>query len=162
MPSHPVFADTLSRLHADIAIIRLVRAGITANKISAVFPRRSAPNTVCCWLKHFHRVPAAMALPLAAAGLLGRLFQRDTTARALEQDLEGLGLSAEDSHRVLERLEDGSVVLCVHARSRREAALARSIFEQVRAENITGAGVAAGGEPHSLPTLAPAFAGLPA
>ncbi|HWA87986.1 MAG TPA: hypothetical protein VG710_17290 [Opitutus sp.] len=162
MSSHPVFADAVSRLHADIAIIRLVRAGISANKISAVFPRRSAPNTVCCWLKNFQRIPTSATLPLAAAGLLGRLFKRDTTARALEQDLEALGLSPENSHRVLERIEDGSIVLCVHARSRREAAQASGIFQQVGAENITGAAVPAVAQPGSRLAPAPQLAGVPA
>ena len=49
MASIPVFAETLSRLHADIAVVRLIRAGIAADKISAVFPQRRAPNSVCCW-----------------------------------------------------------------------------------------------------------------
>lgn len=162
MSSQPVFADAFSRLHADIAIVRLIRAGIGANKISAVFPRRSAPNSVCCWLKHFNRIPIASTLPLAAAGLLGRLFKRDTTARALEQELEALGLSPENSHRILERIENGSMVLCVHARSAREAAVARRIFQQVGAENITGAGVNPGGELHDRLGLAPELAGIPA
>jgi len=80
----------------------------------------------------------------------------------LEKELEALGLSPENSHRVLERIESGSTVLCVHARSAREAALARKIFQQVGAENITGAGVRPAGELHDQLDLAPELAGVPA
>jgi len=137
MSSLPVFADAVSRLHADIAIVRLLRAGISPERISAVFPRRRAPNSVCCWMKNFHRVPLRAALPVAAAGLLGPLLKRDVHSAKAERDLESLGLSAEQAERVLEKTREGLIVLCVHARNEKEAAIAWHVFRHVGADNVT-------------------------
>jgi hypothetical protein len=137
MASIPVFAETLSRLHADIAVVRLIRAGIAADKISAVFPQRRAPNSVCCWLKHFNQIPFSSAIPMAAAGLLGRLFKSYTKTPKFGRELEVLGLSPALTKQILERTEAGSVVVCVHARNETQASIAWHIFQHVGVENIT-------------------------
>lgn len=136
MSTLPVLAEAHSKLHADIAIIRLLRAGIRAEKISAIFPRNRAPNSVCCWLTSFHRVPIAAKLPVAAAGLLGRLFRKGISAHQFDEQLENLGLTNEMTTRLIEKMEDGRIVLCVHARNENEAAVAWHIFHHVAAENI--------------------------
>ena len=136
MSTLPVLAEAHSKLHADIAIIRLLRAGIRAEKISAIFPRGRAPNSVCCWLTSFHRVPIAAKLPVAAAGLLGRLFRKGVNAHEFDQQLENLGLTNEMTTRLIEKMEDGRIVLCVHARNEAEAAVAWHIFHHVAAEDI--------------------------
>jgi len=137
MSSLPVFAEASSKLHADIAIIRLLRSGIRAANISAVFPRNRAPNTVCCWLSGFRRVPTESGSPLAAAGQLGRLFRNGHRANDFDRQAENLGLTTEMTNRVIEKVEDGSIVVCVHARNEAEAAVAWHIFQHVGAENIT-------------------------
>lgn len=161
MSSLPVFADALSRLHADIAIIRLIRAGIPASRISAVFPRRRAPNSVCCWLKSFNCIPRASAWPIAAAGLLGRLFRRGFESEEVSRELETLGLSPEISKRLVEKTDEGRIVVCVHARTESEAAAAWHIFHHVGVENIT---LPADLEltPREFPTLTPQWSGLAA
>jgi len=136
MSSFPVFADVSSRLHADIAIVRLIRAGIRPERISAIFPRRSAPNSVCCWLTDFHRIPISSALPLAAAGIFGQLWKRGIHSAAVERKLETLGLDPEIANRFLEKTEGGQIVICVHARSETEAVTAGRIFQRAGAENI--------------------------
>ena len=160
MASIPVFADALSRLHADIAVIRLIRAGIPAEKISAVFPRCRAPNAVCCWLKHFQDVPFSSVVDVAAAGLLGRLFKSYSSVRSPKfgRELEVLGLTPADARRILEKADQDRIVLCVHARTETQAAIAWHIFQHVGAENI---GSTAGSELLHAPsetTLAPAQA----
>lgn len=137
MSSLPVFADALSRLHADVAIIRLVRAGIPTSRISAVFPQLRAPNSVCCWLKSFSCIPRASSWPVAAAGLLGKLFRRGLDSTSVGRELESLGLSPETSKRLLEKTEEGRIVVCVHARTESEAAIAWHVFHHVGAESIT-------------------------
>lgn len=162
MSSLPVFANTLSKLHADIAIIRLIRAGIVADKISAVFPPGRAPNSVCCWLKHFHRIPFLTSLPMAAAGVLGMVFRQGAKSAEVEQELDELGLNRELTRRIFERTDAGRIVICVHARNEAEAAIAWHIFHHVGAEDITGATretFPARAESHSL---APQWAGLAA
>lgn len=163
MSSTPVFADALSRLHADIAIVRLVRAGISADQISAVFPRRRAPNSVCCWLKNFNaRISRPSKWPVAAAGLLGQLFKESVRSAEFERELESLGLSAEVAEHILERIQDGSIVLCVHARNGTEAAVAWQIFQKVGAEHITCPDDTISNLPGELPALIPQLAGIAA
>lgn len=162
MSSLPVFADALSRLHADIAIVRLIRAGISPDKISAVFPRRRAPNSVCCWLKNFHRVPFTSALPIAAAGLLGKVFKHGVRSPESGRDLEALGLSSDVARRVIEKIEDGRIVLCVHARNETQAAIAWHVFQHVGMENITCAADELAWTAQEFPLPQPQLAGLAA
>lgn len=162
MSSIPVFADAHSRLHADIAIIRLVRAGIRTGRISAVFPCRQAPNSVCCWLKDFRRVSLRSALPIATAGLLGQLFNRKARTAEVENTLESLGLAPEMAERVIEKVRDGQIVLCVHARNETEASIAWHIFQHVGAENITCPSHEMLSTPTEVATLAPQWAGIAA
>ena len=136
MSSFPVLAEASSKLHADIAIIRLLRAGIRPEKISAVFPQVRAPNSVCCSLSSFYRVPMKAALPIAAAGLLGQLFRKGVRSADFDEQLENLGLTADIAHRLIEKMEDGRIILCVHARTESEAAIAWHIYHHVGAENI--------------------------
>lgn len=137
MSSIPVFADAHSRLHADIAIVRLIRAGIGADRISAVFPRRLAPNSVCCWLSNFHDIPLTASWPMAAAGLLGQLLKRGVRAGKLRGDLDRHGLDANLTDRLLEKVRAGRIVVCVHARGEIEATIASHIFLHVGAEDLT-------------------------
>lgn len=161
MSSLPVFADAMSRLHADIAIIRLIRAGIPAGRISAVFPQRRAPNSVCCWLKTFTRIPRAASWPVAAAGLLGRLFRRGLDSADVTKEAEALGLPADTTKRLLERIAEGRIVLCVHARTESEAAVAWHIFQHVGAEHITLPADLVF-TPREAPALKPLWSGLAA
>jgi hypothetical protein len=162
MSSLPVLAEANSKLHADIAIIRLLRAGIRSEKISAIFPRNRAPNTVCCWLSSFHRVPITSSSPIAAAGLLGRLFKKGVRATEFDEQMENLGLTAEITARLVEKMEDGRIVLCVHARNEAEAAVAWRIFERVAAENIMCPAHQAELVHRDAPVLAPQLAGMAA
>ncbi len=162
MASIPVFADALSRLHADIAVVRLIRAGIPAEKISAVFPRRRAPNAVCCWLKNFQDVPFASALEIAAAGLLGRLFKSYSSVRSPKfgRELEVLGLRPADAQRMLEKVDEGRIVLCVHARTETQAAIAWHIFQHVGVENIASPADSELFAAGDAPVLQPQMAGM--
>jgi len=162
MSSLPVLAEVSSKLHADIAIIRLLRAGIKSEQISAVFPRGRAPNSVCCWLTDFHRVPIASAVPIAAAGLLGRLFRGGVQTIDSEDQQEQLGLSSGLTRRLLEKMRDASFIVCVHARNESEAAIAWHIFEHVGAEHIASASDHGEHVPRELPAQPAHWAGIAA
>jgi len=136
MSSIPVFADAQSRLLADLAIVRLVRAGIPTERISAVFPRRRAPNTVCCWFKNVVSIPNPTKWPVAASGLLRKLLYKGARASHVARELDSLGLSRESAEKILEKTEEGQIVLCVHARTEKEAAIAWHIFQHVGIEDI--------------------------
>jgi len=136
MSSLPVIAEVSSKLHADIAIIRLLRAGIHVDQISAAFPSGRAPNTVSCWLNDFRRVPVASQSPVSATGLLGRLFGTDYQSEDFDEQLDALGLSVELAARLVEKMEDGRIILCVHARNEAEATVAWHIYEHVAADHV--------------------------
>lgn len=161
MSSLPVFADAMCRLHADIAIIRLLRAGVPAARISAVFPRRRAPNSVCCWLDRIDGIPRTSSKPIAAAGILGRLFKHGFHSAEVGHRLDELGLPADIARRLLDKTEDGRIVLCMHARTESEAALAWHIFHHVGLESITvpAESVVA---PSEMPVFVPPWAVLAA
>jgi hypothetical protein len=135
MSTIPVVAEANSKLHADIALIRLLRAGIPTTRISAIFPRGRAPNTVCCWLKQFRNVPLG-AQPMAATGLMGGLLGDGTKSDNFAERADALGLTHEMISRLLDQIEDGRIVLCVHAHNEAEAAIAWHIFHHVSAETI--------------------------
>jgi hypothetical protein len=132
-----VFADALSRLHADIAIVRLVQAGIPESRISAVFSQQRAPNSVGCWLKSFHAIPRTRAWPVAAAGILGKILRRGFGGETVERELEDLGLNGGSAKWLQEKVEDGRTVLCVHARTESEALAAWQVFRRAGLENVT-------------------------
>jgi hypothetical protein len=162
MSSLPVLAEASSKLHADIAMIRLLRAGIRSDKISAVFPRGRAPNSVCCWLSSFQRVPIASTLPLAAAGLFGRLFRNGYRSENFHRQVEKLGLTPDMTSRLIHKMEDGRIVLCVHARNESEAAVAWHIFHHVGAEIITSPVDVSDHRQREVPALTPQWAGVAA
>jgi hypothetical protein len=161
MSSLPVYADAVSRLQADIALVRLIRAGIPISRISAVFPRRSAPNSVCCWLKNFTRIPRT-SWPTAAAGLMAKVFKSGIRATHVANELDELGLGAEVTGRICEKIEEGRIVLFVHARTETEAAVAWHVFQHVNCENITLPADHHLVAPADLPALAPQIAVLAA
>lgn len=78
-------------------------------------------------------------MPIAAAGLLGRLFRNGVNVSDQEAQLEQLGLTAEMTRRLVEKMEDGRIIVCVHARNEADAAVAWHIFEHVGAEHIAAA-----------------------
>lgn len=137
MSFRPVFADATSRLHADIAIMRLIRAGIPEEHLSAVFSPRQAPNSVYCWMKDFSAVPETSSCPTAAAGLLGKILRHGFEGAAVKRVLESLGFNERAAKHLQETVEEGGVVVCVHARTESEAAAAWHVFRHVGMENIT-------------------------
>jgi hypothetical protein len=136
MSTLPVLADASSRLLADIAMVRLIRAGLAKDRISAIFPQCRVPNSVGCWLKIFCVVPHVDGLGLAAAGILGDVFRHGFAAPRVQGELESLGLRTDFAERAVEKATAGQIILCVHARSETEAAIAWHIFQHVGAENI--------------------------
>lgn len=162
MSPHPVFADAFSRLQADIAFVRLVRAGIPVERMSAVFPRETAPNSASCWLKNFRPLSSAISSTAAAAGVLGNLFRPGVRAAEVERELEELGLSPDITRRLREKTEEGRIVLCVHARNETEVAIAWHIFAHVGFEHISLPDTEPSALPREFPLGIPVFAGIAA
>lgn len=136
MNSVPVIATARSRLHADVMLIRLRRANISINNVSALFPLASLPNSVACWLRRglsvrlggekFRAVgPMWKWLKKLAAGHIStaEVFERAKIDHLSSQHLD-------------EELRRGHTLLCVHARNENEVAIAWHIFKHAEAEYI--------------------------
>ena len=137
MSSLPVLAETNSKLHADIAIIRLLRAGIHPDQISAVYPKNWTPHAVKCFLSESRAVAADASLPMAATGFIGATFSHDRWSDAFQAGLDHAGLSREMAKRLAEKIEDGRTVVGVLAHNEAEAAIAWHVFEHVSAEHVS-------------------------
>jgi hypothetical protein len=134
----PVFAVADSRLHADVMLIRLRRADIPCNDISAFFPRRSIPNAVACWLrlnqnlslKIGHEVFATAGRPPSLTKSSAKKFT------AIAEVFSAAGIDSMSAHRLEEKLDQGHTLLCVWARDEAEASIAWQVFKTAGAETI--------------------------
>jgi hypothetical protein len=110
-----VYATAESRLHADLLIVRLKRAGIATGLISVLYPSKHRPNSTRCWIRgnisysspHGEvTVSGMLALRLAA---VKAKRQRDGLANSLAE----IGFSHDQGLNVAERLNGARIVVAV-------------------------------------------------
>lgn len=138
MKSTIVFASAHSRLNADIMLIRLRRAGINMNGVSAIFSRCFAPNTFFFWLRRPRalRTTVHTDQPFFIAGPIQRLFGRNDDIGDLSRKLSELGVEHRAADHLSDSLATGHALLCVQAKNKDEAAIAWHIFQNSKAGNI--------------------------
>ena len=142
MKSTYLLANADSRLHADIMMIRLRRAGIDIDQISAVFSRRFVPNSFFCWLRRPRKVRSHdQGEAFFAAGPLRTVFGKNDNAEGLRDKLLDLGFDHHSADHFAQSLWLGHAVLCVKAKDADEAAVAWHIFQQSRADTIAVSGM---------------------
>ena len=132
-----VLASADTRLHADIMMIRLRRAGINIDHVSAVFSQQFAPNSFFFWLSS----PRTLHCPSKGesyfvAGPLEQQFAGGNELEAVPSILKRLGLSRGEAAHLARSLWLGRGLLCVHAKNQDEAAVVWHIFKHSRAEDI--------------------------
>ena len=135
---HPtaVFAAASSRLHADILLIRLMRAGIARDKLSAIFPERLTPNCALCWLEG-ESVPTPYdGENVRMAGPAAKMLSTKNEA-AFARSLEKIGLQENEASSYAERLGQGQIIVCVHPSNEDEVAIAWHICCELNAEGLT-------------------------
>lgn len=139
MKSTFVLAIAESRLHADIMMIRLRRAGINVDRISAMFSRRFAPISFFCWLRRPRTLRSSLkderGMVFAAGPLQKRIAGHDEVA-AVPDLLQQLGLDRREAAHFSQALWNGHALLCVSVKNEDEAAIAWHIFKHSRAEDI--------------------------
>jgi hypothetical protein len=110
-----VYATADSRLHADLLIVRLKRAGIATGLISVLYPSKLRPNSTRCWIRGnisyssphgAVTVSGMLALRLAA---LKVKWQRDVLANSLGE----IGFSHDQGLNIAERLNGDRIVVAV-------------------------------------------------
>lgn len=130
-----VFAAASSRLHADLMVIRLKRAGIPRGQLSIVYPEDRKPNCVSCWIQAGTRSRLFGNETVTVAGPLHQHLDLSSEP-ALVRSLSGLGLSANDACTCADLLGRGRILVGVHAASEPEAAIAWHTYKQLEAEGI--------------------------
>ena len=141
MKNLPIIASFNSRLHADIALIRLRRANIKCSAISVLFPTHSMPNAVGCWLpvatKSSFRVGDE---DISCAGhfrtQVGGFTEAHDDGREVADLLIHSGIDSMGAHILAERLGQGHILLCVHAGSEDETSAAWQVFRHCSADTI--------------------------
>lgn len=140
MNTLPVIACAESRLHADVMLIRLRRAGIPCHQISAFFPRRSVPNAVACWLSiGQNRGITVGDETIVPAGKMRTQFATSAQASSPGVVVEAFvaqGLDRVSAEAVEERLKESLIAICVHATDEIEASVAWHIFHHASAELV--------------------------
>lgn len=160
MKSIPVIATARSRLQADVMLIRLRRADVPIQAISAIFPRSHFPNSVACWLRPGQLAPVSFGQEeLLAAGPLRR-WLRSPCRRAFDPDrlFRRAGFDGSTSQRLQEALGQGDILIGVHAASEAQVAVAWHIFRHAESECIA---LPAGSARRSVPAEQDALALFP-
>lgn len=123
-----IFASAESRLHADLAVVRLKQAGITLESISLLYPATLQPNTARCWLSGSGKFSLSDDEEIGSSGRFGSPedFQGTGDSENLEKRLTTLGLASEQRAAIKEILCEGRIVIAVEARNKDEI---RAIFD---------------------------------
>ncbi len=165
MNSIPVIATASSRLHADVMMIRLRRAGIPIGHISAISPSSSLPNSVAVWLTHWRRAMLKLGHDtLMAAGPMRRWLRKSgEKAISPAQMLTDAGFDRIATKQAEERLRQGETLLCVHAKDEDDVAIAWHVFKHAKADFIAlpTRPLNPPARPAARPTSYPALALLP-
>jgi hypothetical protein len=138
MNSIPVFATARSRLHADVMMIRLRKADIALEKISALSPSTSLPNSVACWLRggRLFSLKPKNDLLLAIGPMRKWLLKADHGDFSLSTALQQARFDSVASHHLEEHLKQGNTLLCVQAADEVEVAIAWHVFTHAEAEFV--------------------------
>jgi hypothetical protein len=107
-----VLASTDSRLHADLLIVRLRRAGIATESVSVFHPTPLRPNSTVCWIRGAANYSLSSGEAVTVAGSLGRKLVSDKRKLSSFLDsLQSLGFSHEQSLGIEEKLLENYIII---------------------------------------------------
>jgi hypothetical protein len=110
-----VYATTDSRLHADLVIVRLKRAGIATGLISVLYPSKLRPNSTRCWIRGNVSYDTG-AGEVSVSGMLGlrlNALKKRWSSNPLVDGLGEIGLNHDQSMTVVESLMGNHIVVAV-------------------------------------------------
>ena len=135
-----VFASAFSRLHADLIIVRLKRAGIAPSLISIIHPLASRPNSALCWLGGSLQLRVASGEKIGVSGFLQPLLDPDsattTKPASLDEKLADLGLAHERRLTLEETLLENRVIVAIDAEEKAELPTMFQTLQRAGAEKI--------------------------
>jgi len=140
MPRLLVYATALSRLHADLTIVRLKQADVETTQISIVHPKRSRPNSVLCWLNGSSRLRLSSGEFVSVAGLLRLSMRRPQNSEApgdgLGDRLRRLGLTPAQSEDLEQSLLENRIIVMIEVPCESELPGIFRVLHSVAAENV--------------------------
>jgi hypothetical protein len=110
-----IYATAVSRLHADLAIVRLNKAGIAMSQISILHPPLSRPNSAL-WLDGSAEFSLSSGESVLVSGFLRSWLHgsaKSDDAASLADRLAGLGLVRGQSSQIEESLLERRVVVAI-------------------------------------------------
>jgi len=137
-----VFATAISRLHADLLVIRLKQARHSLDRISAIYHDSSRPNCTVNWLNGSAHLSLSSGETVSITGRLRvRMARPDekSAPNSLSERLGGLGLAHEQSLSVEKALFERRIVVAVEAGTEGERDGVSEILRNLAAENIQSA-----------------------
>jgi hypothetical protein len=140
-----VFASAFSRLHADLVIVRLKRAGIAPALISVLHPLNSRPNSAQCWLGGSAKLRLKSGEKIASSGFLRPLFDElghDASAASFDEILTSLGLAHDHRLSLEETLLENRVVIAIDATEKAELPTIFQTLQRSGAEKVFVADIA--------------------
>ena len=130
-----IFANASSRLHADLIVTRLKRAGIACEQISVLYPTDTVPNSALCWLEGKSAPTNYEGEMVAVAGPMRKVLSFKNEG-ALIQSLSKIGLPGESAAAYAEHLSQGEIVIGVNTANEDEVAVVWDTLRDTRADSI--------------------------
>lgn len=134
-----VFASAFSRLHADLIIVRLKRAGIVPALLSVIHPLASRPNSALCWLGGSKKLRLASGEKIATSGFLGESLQTpddQAGSTTFVSKLAQLGLTHEQCVSLEETMLETRVVVAIKMKEKSELRTILQVLQQAGAEKV--------------------------
>jgi hypothetical protein len=107
-----VYATTESRLHADLVVVRLKRAGISTEAISILHPKSRRPNSARCWLSGSVILPLSSGENISVSGALSRALNKYPLS-SFATRMGKLGIDHEQSESLENSLLEDRIVIAV-------------------------------------------------
>jgi hypothetical protein len=110
-----VYATTESRLHADLVVVRLKRAGISTSAISILHPEALRPNSALCWINGSAFMHLSSGQAVSVSGALSRALkdEGDANGSPFSDRMKKLGLNNEQGSCLEESLLENRIVIAV-------------------------------------------------
>lgn len=146
-----VFASAFSRLHADLIVVRLKRAGISTAHLSVIHPLQCCPNSTLCWLGGSTQLRLSSGMNIAASGFLSEQLQTPadvaTSTATFTGKLAQLGLTHEQSLILEETMLESRVAIAIEVEVKSELATILQVLQRAGAEKIFTARIEPFGTP---------------
>jgi hypothetical protein len=144
-----VYATTESRLHADLVVVRLKRAGISMAAISILYPDSLRPNSAVCWMNGSAALHLSTGQSVSIAGSLIRSIMAlgGTKEASFAERMEKLGLDHQQRSSLEESLLENRIVIAVEVLDEFEMPAIYHTLRDLDVQKVSTADVARKGSP---------------